>query len=267
MHSAPSVICRRAYAFPRLREITWWQLTIIWVRLYWYKRTKFEMTAPPPIELGKRRESDEGPKARLIKESIRLFARHGIEGVSIRALNKAAAVSSQNAVYHYFGDIWGLVEAAIEVSLQRYLTGVSAILDAAEAETAGPLPLKAVVEAMVRPIVRIASSPEGMASLQFLARMIGGSGARGKEVIAREWRGVAERVNDLVYHAVPENGREAAGAKALFAFNTALNVVVDIGLEAYWPLETKNTDRLDRYLLDYIEGGIRFSSKPIESCS
>jgi hypothetical protein len=91
--------------------------------------------------------------------------------------------------------------------------------------------------------------------------MIGGSGARGKEVIAREWRSVAERVNNLVYNAVPENGREAAGVKALFAFNTALNVVVDIGLEAYWPLETTSVDRLDRYLLDYIEGGIRFSSK------
>ncbi|MFL9998169.1 hypothetical protein [Paraburkholderia sediminicola] len=111
-----------------------------------------------------------------------------------------------------------------------------------------------MVEAMVRPIVRIASTPEGLTGLQFLAPMIGGSGVRGKEFIAREWRGVTERVNDLVFCAVPENGREAAGAKALFAFNTALNVVVDIGLEAYWPLEKKSTDRLDRYLLEYIEG-------------
>lgn len=218
-------------------------------------------------ETEKNWESDVGPRARLIKESIQLFAQHGIEGVSIRALNKAAGVSSQNAVYHYFGDVWGLVEAAIKVSLQRYLSGVTAILDAAEAGTTGCMPLGAIVEAMVRPIVRIASSPEGMASLQFLARMIGGSGARGKEVIAREWHDVAERVNELVYRAVPENGREAAGAKALFAFNTALNVVVDIGLEAYWPLETKSVDRLDRYLLDYIEGGIRFSSKPSTSGS
>lgn len=205
-----------------------------------------------------------GPKARLVQEAIPLFAQHGIEGVSIRTLNKAAGVSSQNAVYHYFGDMWGLVEAAIKVSLNQYLDGVSAILDAAESGAGEPLPLGTVVEAMVRPIVRIASTHEGMASLQFLARMIGGSGARGKEVIAREWRNVAERVNNLVFQAVPENGREAAGVKALFAFNTALNVVVDIGLEAYWPLETKSVDRLDRYLLDYIEGGIRFSSKTDE---
>lgn len=208
-----------------------------------------------------RRNAESGPKARLVREAIPLFAEHGIEGVSIRALNKAAGVSSQNAVYHHFGDLWGLVEAAIKVSLSRYLNGVSALLDASEAEVSETLPLSTVVEAMVRPIVGIASTPEGLTSLQFLARMIGGSGTRGKELIAREWRGVAERVNELVFRAVPENGREAAGAKALFAFNTALNVVVDIGLEAYWPLETKSTDRLDRYLLDYIEGGIRFSSK------
>lgn len=219
------------------------------------------MSAPERIERSPRRNAESNPKARLVREAIPLFALHGIEGVSIRTLNKAAGVSSQNAVYHYFGDMWGLVEAAIALSLNQYLDGVSAILDAAESQARQPLPLAAVVEAMVRPIVRIASTREGLASLQFLARMIGGSGARGKEVIGREWRAVAERVNNLVYQAVPENGREAAGVKALFAFNTALNVVVDIGLEAYWPLETKSVDRLDRYLLDYIEGGIRFSSK------
>lgn len=219
------------------------------------------MSAPERVERSPRRNAESAPKGRLVRKAIPLFALHGIEGVSIRTLNKAAGVSSQNAVYHYFGDMWGLVEAAITLALNQYLDGVKAVLDAAESQTRQPLPLAAVVEAMVRPIVRIASTPEGLASLQFLARMIGGSGARGKEVIGREWRAVAERVNNLVYQAVPENGREAAGVKALFAFNTALNVVVDIGLEAYWPLETKSVDRLDRYLLDYIEGGIRFSSK------
>lgn len=219
------------------------------------------MTIPEQTGRISRPYTESGPKARLVREAIPLFAQHGIEGVSIRTLNKAAGVSSQNAVYHHFGDIWGLVEAAIKVSLNQYLDGVTAILDVAEAKAREALPLSSVVEAMVRPIVRIASTPEGMVSLQFLARMIGGSGPRGKELIAREWRGVAERVNELVFRAVPENGREAAGAKALFAFNTALNVVVDIGLEDYWPLETRSVDRLDRYLLDYIEGGIRFSSK------
>ncbi|RKE37504.1 TetR family transcriptional regulator [Paraburkholderia sp. BL23I1N1] len=239
----------------------------------WYDRISTNVpNAPPPnyqqpmtTEQNARVQRvhpESGPKARLVQEAILLFARHGIEGVSIRTLNKAAGITSQNAVYHYFGDMWGLVEAAIKLSINQYLDGVSGLLDAAEndAEMSGPLPLSTVVEAIVRPVVHIASSPEGMASLQFLARMIGGSGPRGKEVIAREWRNVAERVNDLVFRAVPENGREAAGAKALFAFNTALNVVVDVGLEAYWPLETRSNDRLDRYLLDYIEGGIRFSS-------
>ncbi|MFM0205309.1 TetR/AcrR family transcriptional regulator [Paraburkholderia fungorum] len=210
-----------------------------------------------------RADPEAGPKARLVQEAIPLFAHHGIEGVSIRTLNKAAGVSSQNAVYHYFGDMWGLVDAAIQHSLNRYLDGVRTLLDAARTgtEESEPISLPIVVEAIVRPIVHISSSPDGMAGLQFLARMIGGSGPRGKEIIAREWRSVAERVNDLVFRAVPENGREAAGVKALFAFNTALNVVVDVGLEAYWPLETTSIDRLDRYLLDYIEGGIRFSSK------
>ncbi len=205
--------------------------------------------------------SESGTKARLVREAIPLFAQHGIEGVSIRALNKAAAVSSQNAVYQHFGDMWGLVEAAIKVSLGQYLDGVTTILDSAHISPGEALALSTIVESMVRPIVRISRTPAGMASLQFLARMIGGSGPRGKELIAHEWRSVAERVNELVFLAVPENGREAAGVKALFAFNTAINVVVDVGLEAYWPLETRSVDRLDRYLLDYIEGGIRFSSK------
>jgi len=217
----------------------------------------------PDVSISASATAGQGVKQRLLDQAILLFARHGFEGVSIRALNKAAGVTSQNAVYHYFGDLWGLLEACIRLALNEYLSQVTVMLDEAQAQTGEPPTLAAVVEAMVRPIVQIASTPQGLGRLQFLARMIGGSGPRGQEVIGNEWRNVAQRVNQLVYCAVPENGHEAAGVKALFAFNTALNVVVDVGLEAYWPLETTNLDRIDRYLLDYIEGGIRFSSKRI----
>ncbi|WP_322032840.1 TetR/AcrR family transcriptional regulator [Paraburkholderia sp. J76] len=201
-------------------------------------------------------------KDRLIATAIPLFARHGVEGVSVRMLNKEAGVSSQNAVYQHFGDMWGLMEAALTLTLSEIREGVEGLLDGAESSDADPLPLSEVVQAIVRPITRIAVSKSGMERLQFIARMIGGSGPRGKEVVAREWRSVALRVNELVYRALPENGREAAGVKTLFAFNTAINVVADMGLEAYWPLETKSIKRIDHYLLDYIEGGIRFTSNP-----
>jgi AcrR family transcriptional regulator len=219
------------------------------------------MTSPKVISRMTDRVTGTATKERLIANAIPLFASHGVEGVSVRTLNKAAGVSSQNAVYQHFGDMWGLMEAALAEVLSEYRNAVDALLDESEARLNGVLPLSEVVEAVVRPIVRIATSKGGMERLQFLARMIGGSGPRGKEVVAREWRSVALRVNELVYRAVPENGREAAGVKSLFAFNTAINVVADTGLEAYWPLDTKSVDRIDRYLIDYIEGGIRFTSK------
>jgi len=95
----------------------------------------------------------EGPKLRLVEAAEKLFAERGFEVVSVRDITQAAG-GNVAAVNYHFGSRDGLVE----VVMTRYLTPVNeerlARLEAAERQWAGQaMPLEAVVDAFVRPLI------------------------------------------------------------------------------------------------------------------
>ncbi|GGP26751.1 TetR/AcrR family transcriptional regulator [Silvimonas amylolytica] len=202
-----------------------------------------------------------GTRERLIDAISALVAERGLEGTSIRAINKEACVANQSAVNYHFGNVWGLVEAAVARATDAYSGAIQSMLDEQKA-TGLPVTLMDVAESMIRPIVRMVATPAGRNNVQLMARMAGDCGQRGRELLARGLGPVSLILSAHACEAMPALSKEAAGVKILYAFNTVLNVIPDAGLERWWPLETTSRDRLDRYLRDYIVGGIAFSSRP-----
>ncbi|MCH7313107.1 TetR/AcrR family transcriptional regulator [Acinetobacter sp. ANC 3882] len=201
-------------------------------------------------------------KFQLIEVAIPLFAEGGLSTVSIRDINQAAGIANQSAIYYHFGDMWGLVTASFSYALAPYISGVNTMLDQVELESDGisPPALNKIVDALIRPMVRIIQQPDGLHKIKFIARIIGGAGDKGRKLVADEFRELTLRCNQLVVRSLPGIGEEAASVKVLFAFNSVINIISDIGLERYWPLVTQDTRQIDRYLHDYIEGGIRFNA-------
>ncbi|MBB5192618.1 AcrR family transcriptional regulator [Silvimonas terrae] len=195
----------------------------------------------------------------MIEAITELVAERGLDGTSVRNINKLAGVANQSAVNYHFGNVWGLVEAAVAEATSAYSHDIETMLAAQRAT----LTLMDIAEAMIRPIVRMVVTPQGRGRVQLMARMAGDCGQRGRELLARGLGPVSLQLSAGARQALPALDQEAAGVKILYAFNTVLNVIPDAGLERWWPLETTSRDRLDRYLRDYIVGGISFSSRPL----
>ena len=86
---------------------------------------------------------------RLVSAAEHLFAAHGIDGVSLREINRAAGARNASALQYHFRDRDGLLRAVMvkhgrEVEARRH-----AMLDAYEAD--GATDVRALAGALVRP--------------------------------------------------------------------------------------------------------------------
>ena len=100
-----------------------------------------------------------GTTERLISAAEHLFAIHGIDGVSLREINRAAGARNASALQYHFRDRDGLLKAVLvkhgrEVEARRH-----AVLDAYEAE--GRDDLRALAGALVRPMAAKLSDHDG----------------------------------------------------------------------------------------------------------
>jgi AcrR family transcriptional regulator len=95
----------------------------------------------------------------IIRAAEQLFAAHGIDGVSLREINRAAGQSNTGAVQYHFGDRDGLVRALIDKHRRDTEPRRHALLD--QYEEAGSDDLRALAAALVSPMASKLSDPNG----------------------------------------------------------------------------------------------------------
>jgi AcrR family transcriptional regulator len=102
-----------------------------------------------PAEQQRQRETRE----RLLDVAERLFARHGLDAVSVRDITKAAG-ANLGAINYHFGTKRKLIVAVFDRRVTPLTRERLNALDALERTVGnGPLPLEGVLEAMFRPAV------------------------------------------------------------------------------------------------------------------
>ena len=111
------------------------------------------MTTPSSVD-DKRRRPGRGrsdTKERLLQAGERLFAKEGIHRVRLRELNELAGQRNSSALHYHFGSRDGLVTAILTRHQELVDGRLGERLD--ELEAAGkPAPIRALVEAIVRPL-------------------------------------------------------------------------------------------------------------------
>ena len=95
---------------------------------------------------------------RIVRAAEELFAARGIDGVSLREINRGGRGSNAGAVQYYFGDRQGLVVAVIERHRRHEQQRRHALLDH---EAAGVPSLRALASALVRPVAAELADPDG----------------------------------------------------------------------------------------------------------
>lgn len=111
-------------------------------------------------------------RGRLLRAAERLFARHGVHGVTVRQLNAAAGVRNTSALHYHFGSRDGLVRAIVE----RH----QAVVDAERARRLEGLgedaPVRDLVALVLEPLAAELGSPSGRDYLRIVPQLLDGLG-------------------------------------------------------------------------------------------
>jgi AcrR family transcriptional regulator len=116
------------------------------------------------------RQSDD-TRDRLIEAAETLFAEHGIGGVSLREINRAAGAKNAVAVQYHFGDRAGIVRAITTKHFPVIDARRHAMLDEYEAQ--GKDDIRALAAAWVRPLTsKLEDRNGGLEFLQIYAELV-----------------------------------------------------------------------------------------------
>jgi AcrR family transcriptional regulator len=113
----------------------------------------------------------DGTRARLISAAEQLFAERGIDGVSLREINRASGAKNAVAVQYHFDDRAGVIRAILEKHRPAVEAGRHQLLD--EYEAAGKADLRALAGCLVRPLAdKLADTDGGPEYLQIQAEIV-----------------------------------------------------------------------------------------------
>lgn len=196
----------------------------------------------------------QGTKLKLIQAAIKLFALNDIESVTVTNINEIAKVNNKSAIYYHFESKWGLAEAAIHYVMDTYVKEATSRLARLEGNDAE---IEDIVDAMMKPMVRVLLQEDGYFILKFFSRMIS-AGDRGRHLIAKILTPISNQAVVLLKNALPNSTEDAISMKVLFSFNSMINIMSDAGLEKFWPTRVQDHKEIGRYIRDYIVGGILY---------
>jgi AcrR family transcriptional regulator len=165
-------------------------------------------------------------KQRLLDAAERLFAEHGFEGTSMRAVTQAADTSVSAANYHF-----GSKEALLQAALVRRLAPLNRrrleALDALETAHDGDPPLEALLEAFLRPGLEAQrASPAGrMRYHSIAAQLYADPHAMVSSLKAELFGPVIARYIDALARALPDRTREELVLDFQFFIGVMVHVI------------------------------------------
>jgi AcrR family transcriptional regulator len=169
---------------------------------------------------GSAAEATEGTAARILDAAERLFARHGIEGASVRAITQAAGANIA-AVHYHFGSKLDLVRALLEHRIREMDERRRPLLDAALARE--HITVDDIADVWVRPLASMALDDAGAngAYVSFLA-VLQASAPESRSLAVEAFRPQQQRFGALLERALPD----LAEPVRWFRFSTATDATI-----------------------------------------
>lgn len=206
----------------------------------------------------------------IIRASLTLFAKHGIDGVSLRQIVAAAGQSNPSAVHYHFQNKEGLLSAVIDhVNAQLQPLQSQAMDTLFASQERGELTVREAVRTAIMPFVTLyASSYEGRMAMRFLSRLTWQRDALGQSRLFDQawnyWRDVV-----VVLHALmPEQSIDVLLHRGVMVGCTLLHGLADMSI-----LSRQTSFGLDKLFreqplllfeqyCDFITGGLTAPTTP-----
>jgi AcrR family transcriptional regulator len=192
------------------------------------------------------------PSARenILDCAERLFAEHGLEGVSLRAINADAGLSPA-ALHYHFGTKEALVAALLERRMPALMERRRHLLDQLESRTE-PATTRDVLDALIRPQAELLAKggESGLRYLRLIHRLQADGDLDPRFVIER-YRGGVDRLMPLFRQALPSLSAPLIQLR--------MGLAIDIMLRSLATGAASRGDSLEaqvRALLDFLTGAM-----------
>lgn len=193
-------------------------------------------------------------RERLLTSAERLIAERGLAATSVRAVC-ADADANVAAVHYHFGSKDALVDAVMARRMEELAQRRLAMLEPLEAQDRPPL--RAVVEALVRPLADFGREPDGpgRAYVRFLAAL---QASESSERIARAFAPQYARLAPVLARALPDVAPSVLAFRLDLVSTVMLETLADPdrALRHWQGAAVPSYDALVDQLLDVITGAL-----------
>jgi AcrR family transcriptional regulator len=169
----------------------------------------------------------EQTRKQLISAAEKLFAKDGIDGVSLRQINLEAGQKNSSAAHYHFGSkdslIMAIYQHRMENVNERRLKKISELESSGDEKN-----IRALVGAIVYPIVEeIDADMSGRHYIRFMAQAIGHPQLDLIELWQQEHSGGLSRTIDLIRKALPDTPSAIVGQRFGLAFEQIVHSLAD----------------------------------------
>jgi AcrR family transcriptional regulator len=193
---------------------------------------------------------------RLLDAAERLFAQHGYQATTMRAVTTEAAANIAAVNYH-FGSKQGLLEAVVHRALGPVVEERRSRLDALEA--VGDPSVEAIVDAIIAPLIeRVGAEPEGSRVIRLLGRLFVDPDPEMRALVKAEVSEAEKRQLGMLEHALPEIPREELWLRmrSMFAVVGA-HLTGAFDTPAACPVWAGSCEELRARLVAFLAAGLR----------
>jgi AcrR family transcriptional regulator len=201
-------------------------------------------------------------KNRILDTAERLFAEHGYDATSLRAITREAGANLAAVNYH-FSSKEALLRALFARRLELLNQKRLAMLDAYEAEAGDqPVPVEKIVRALMEPVLRLGGSPAagGSGFGILLGRMYSWPSAQVKRVFVAELREQIERFRSAFRRALPQLPAKELYWRIFFSIGAMAHTLAGSSLLEIISdsmCDPMDLDGMVERLIDYVVAGLQ----------
>lgn len=210
------------------------------------------------------RASDTDTREAIVRAALTLFAKHGVDGVSLRQIVSAAGQANPSAVHYHFQSKEGLIAAVLQHVQDQLLPMQEQALDSMdEAQRLGTLTVREVMRLWITPMVLMYSaSPEGRMSIRFLSRLTWQPQHMGQDQLIGCSQAHMTRMCRHLEALIPHHSRERLFFLTVLTTANLLHSLSDaslLGRQSILGLHKIFTDQpfeLVNWIVDYMAAGL-----------
>lgn len=205
----------------------------------------------------------------LIQVALKLFARYGFDGVSLRQISAEAQQLNQSVVHYYFQSKKGLIAAVLEyVAAQLQPMQIAADENIrAMSQLRQPTVREIVAVALMPVIAWNAYSAVGRRSIRFISRLTWQAEQDEFDLLVARCLPYYDSLIDHLHAAMPAARRDEIAVKVLFAIVNVVHGLASTRLAMRSSafnasgVSSMDANHLLDHFIDYIAGGISSGSR------